>query len=127
MESMHLIFRIKLEEKHRLILVAARYLLKKNRGLLFGKFSVADSVISDEYTQSQLIIIMLLNSLEKNSNYINAKELTEIIHHLSRVQDYCLSFSEQSRRELYASVSVCIDSVYDILGDFFDIKNEMLP
>jgi len=126
MENNYLVYVIKLEEKHRLFLVAARELLKVNRSLLYQKYAVIDSVLDEEYRQAQLGIIIILHFMKKGNNYVKAKSLTEIVHHLSKVQEYCLSFSEENRRKLYAAVSVTCDYVYDILNDFFDIKEDML-
>jgi general stress protein 26 len=125
MENNYLVYVIKLEEKHRLFLVAARELLKVNRSLLYQKYAVIDSVLDEEYRQAQLGIIIILHFMKKGNNYVKAKSLTEIVHHLSKVQEYCLSFSEENRRKLYAAVSVTCDYVYDILNDFFDIREDM--
>jgi hypothetical protein len=127
MESNHLVFCIKLEEKHRLLLVASRELLKKNRYLFRPGVNTIDSRLDEEYRQAQLGLIVILHFLKKGCSYVNAKRLTEIIHHLSKAQQFCLSFSDPDRRAFFASISVAVDYVYDVLNDFFDIKEDMLP
>lgn len=127
MESNHLVFHIKLEENHRLLLVAARELLKKNRHNFKRGLNSIDSLVDEEYRQAQLGLIIILHFMKNGCSYINAKRLTEITHHLSRVQDYSFSFSDTKQRAFFAGVSVAADYVYDILNDFFDIKEDMLP
>ncbi len=127
MENDYLVFHIKLEENHRLLLVAARELLKKNRHNFKRGLNSIDSLVDEEYRQAQLGLIIILHFMKKGCSYINAKRLTEITNHLSHVQDYSFSFSDPTRRAFFASVSVAVDYIYDVLNDFFDIKEDMLP
>jgi len=125
MESSHLIFMIHLSEKHRLTLVATREMLKKSRRLLTSNYSMFDSILDEHYRQAQLLLIMILHFMKKGCCIINASKLTKIIHHLSIAQDRCTSLCNQNSRELFVVLSVSIDYVYDVLNDFFDLKQDL--